>query len=399
MASNPIDNFKPKLTFNDVYGESDFTLLFNIISGLHIYEKEIITNNQILSDKQKYVLSALNLSSQVSNGGFIQYFYNGYGKEFPIFCQGLKKFNANDSLQNLINRVDKVYVEILNKFNRSGDDPFGEILSLYHSEDPNLKAMNDFDFKFYDLEAEFYTHLELLIKSNPNEFFTTSDNIILPLNGKHKIETYYDNKNKKDEFTLQEGLIRDHYIHFYENGKMSKKIYYSKLGICTGFYKFYYSNGNLKEQKIKGNYDDSYIMYYYHENGRKKLEIEVRNKKQIVLNGWSADGTQILKNGTGLYIHEYEDSNHDVYRSEDEYKNYKRHGNQKSYRNNELRLYQEMWEGKEHGCTYSYEKGKIAQESSYQDGLKLYEKRFIDGILTDITTFENGIEKKKIFIK
>jgi len=64
-------------------------------------------------------------------------------------------------------------------------------------------------------------------------------------------------------------------------------------------------------------------------------------------------------------------------RYESEYKNYKRHGKQLTYRNGMLTLYQEMENGKENGITRRfYKNGKVKEESIYKDGEKISEKEF-----------------------
>jgi len=64
-------------------------------------------------------------------------------------------------------------------------------------------------------------------------------------------------------------------------------------------------------------------------------------------------------------------------RNEQEYKNYRRDGIQKSFKNDKLTLYQEMENGKEHGVTKSYdENGNIKYEVVYVNGIEKSRKEY-----------------------
>ena len=66
-----------------------------------------------------------------------------------------------------------------------------------------------------------------------------------------------------------------------------------------------------------------------------------------------------------------------MHHNEQEYKNYKRHGKQKTFSNGILSLYQEMQNGVEHGYTRSYFKnGKLKEEKLYQHGEVVSSKTF-----------------------
>jgi antitoxin component YwqK of YwqJK toxin-antitoxin module len=108
-----------------------------------------------------------------------------------------------------------------------------------------------------------------------------------------------------------------------------------------------------------------------------KSETEFIDKEFFVQNCWKEDGTQVMKEGTGLYINEYSIFDGVIDRNEQEYKNYKRHGKQYSYSNGKLTLYQEMSEGKEHGITKTYdENGNVTEETLYENGKEVSRKKY-----------------------
>jgi antitoxin component YwqK of YwqJK toxin-antitoxin module len=102
----------------------------------------------------------------------------------------------------------------------------------------------------------------------------------------------------------------------------------------------------------------------YYDNGSKKLEAHYVKGECLLKNHWNREGEQILKDGTGVFISEGK-----VKKLEQEFKDYKKHGIQKTYVNGILSLYQEMSNGKANGVTRSYyENGNIEKETIYNNG-------------------------------
>ena len=99
---------------------------------------------------------------------------------------------------------------------------------------------------------------------------------------------------------------------FYNNGQIEKTgelINDQKQGLWT----HYYENGlkrlqaNFKNDK----YDGVWIEWY--ENGQIAEEGEYKNGEYLVFNFWSADGSQLLKEGTGKTIRKFGSNQNDVY--------------------------------------------------------------------------------------
>jgi hypothetical protein len=99
---------------------------------------------------------------------------------------------------------------------------------------------------------------------------------------------------------------------FYNNGQLEKVgelINKQKQGLWT----HYYENG-LKRLEItfKDNKYDGALREWY-EDGQIAEEGEYKNGEYIVLNFWTEDGKQLLKDGTGMTIRKFGSTQGDVY--------------------------------------------------------------------------------------
>jgi antitoxin component YwqK of YwqJK toxin-antitoxin module len=354
---------KVSLDFEDIYVDSGFPLMLSVSQSLNMISEELIfSSDSEVSDKQRFIYAAINVYSQVCNGGFIQYFYNGYGKQFPYFCEGIIKYSCPEIVIEIFKKVNSIFEEKVKNFDRKGLDPFSEILNLYHEDDPRMKELNDLDFNFYKIEKEFFRFFDKFIRLNYSEFTTIKGKVFI---NEGINETYYDNGILKERFKIENGLIIDKFECFFNNGNLNKRVFYGSDGNGLDSYEYYFENGSRKEFKVKDLNDNSYLMQFFHDNDQLSLEYDLGQNPFTILNGWTKEGENILRNGTGVYIREYE-LFEVKYRDEYDYLNYKRHGKQFSFRNGVLTLYQEMVDGKCHGKTISYDKGVPIRETLYE---------------------------------
>jgi MORN repeat variant len=103
------------------------------------------------------------------------------------------------------------------------------------------------------------------------------------------------------------------------------------------FLKLYYDNGQLEKFGGVINQEKQGLWTYYYEDGIKRLEItfrdnkhdgawtewyedgeiaeegEYKNGEYIVINFWTKDGKQLLKDGTGMTIRKFGATEGDVY--------------------------------------------------------------------------------------
>ena len=350
-----------------------------------------------LSYAQKALYYWWNLSEQVDNGGFDQYYFNESGKYIATIIKALKHI-GDHKMAKLVTRSYEIYLkenEAYETYTKENDD-FKKRLELYNT----IEDYDDLDSEFYNLSNQTMEKIENYIRMNPNEICLDEEGNEFDLNFSGEVKTYYPNNTVKEVISLDKSLVVRNFKSYFENGKLCEEIYFLK-GKQTGerieyyengnkkfsieksqnpkgnLHSHYYENGNLKSTEIyvsKYDRDGKWIQYY--SNGQIKSETEFINKEFFVQNCWREDGTQILKDGTGLYINEYSIDDGIVERTEQEYKNNKQHGKQYFYSNDKLTLYQEMSKGKKHGITKTYDdEGNLKEEIIYNDGVEKSRKK------------------------
>jgi antitoxin component YwqK of YwqJK toxin-antitoxin module len=392
-------HFRPKLNKGDFFKltGSDFCwFVLEPISEFIKDRKGELTKGNTLSYGQKALYYWWYVDAQVTNGGFTQFYYNNYGMYVPTIIKGLKHIGDN-KMAELVNRSYEIYLKENKKIKDARQGGLEAFSNLYKE----IKDFDELDDEYYKLNDLTMKNIESYFRNNPNDICVDEDGKEFDLAFSGDLTTYYSDKKVKEIIPLSKGIIVGTFKSFYNNGKPKEEIYYSN-GQQTGERIEYYENGNkkfsiAKSEKPKGNlhshfYENGnpksteiYISEYdrdgkwiqYYPNGQMKSETEFINKEFFVQNCWKEDGTQILKDGTGLYINEYSIFDGVIDRNEQEYKNYKRHGKQYSYSNDKLTLYQEMAEGKEHGITRTYDdNGNIEVETIYDNGKEISKKKF-----------------------
>ena len=224
------------------------------------------------------------------------------------------------------------------------------------------KEITDFD----ELDDEYYKLNEQTMKTLRITFVKIQMNFALEEDGnefdmsfvgelkKHCIPK----TNQKQLFQFPMALFQAIYKSYYENGKpkrnnwilkwrtsnrknwISRKreqeIFNLKIRQSKGLLAFTFLRkmeiwNQQKSMFLKYDRDGKWIQYYA--NGQMKKRNGIYSKGIFVQNCWKEDGTQIMKDGTGLYINEYSIFDGVIDRNEQEYRNYKRHGKQYSYSN------------------------------------------------------------------
>ena len=396
-------HYRPKLNKADFYRLTDFDFGWFVLEPLSEYignRESELTKGKNLSYGQKALYYWWYVDAQVTNGGFIQFYYNGYERYIPTIIKGLKHI-GDDKMAELLNRSYELYLKENKKIKDARRGGLEAFSNLYKE----IKDLDELDNEYFALNEQTMKIIENYIRNNPNEICLDEEGKEFDSNLSGELKTYHPNKSIKETIPLNKGSVSGTYRSYYSNGQIREEILYEngkQSGERTTYYengnkKFsitksqspkgnlhshYYENGNLKSTEIyisKRDRDGKWIQYY--PNGQMKSEAEFINDKFLVQNCWREDGTQIMKDGTGLYINEYSIFKGTIKRNEQEYKNYKRHGKQYSYKNGKLTLYQEMSEGKEHGITKSYdENGNLEYEILYENGVEKsrtdYENKF-----------------------
>jgi hypothetical protein len=116
-----------------------------------------------LSPSQKALYFFWYLDGQVTNGGFIQYYLNGYDLYLPSLKKGLQLVGYNDLLKKVIkseSEYDKHKVQF-DKWRKKGDPEW-----LYD----NLKEFEKLDSWYYEREEDHYSEFERFVRHNIDDF-------------------------------------------------------------------------------------------------------------------------------------------------------------------------------------------------------------------------------------
>ena len=392
-------HFRPKLNKGEFFKLTGFDFGWFVLEPISEFiqdRKGELKKGNTLSYGQKALYYWWYVDAQVTNGGFTQFYYNDYGKYVPTIIQGLKHI-GDDKMAQLVNRSYELYLKENKKIEDARKGGLEDFSNLYKE----IKDFDELDDKYYNLNEQTMKIIENYIRSNPNEICLDENGNEFNLSFSGELKTYHTDKGVKEVIPLENGTISGIFKSYFENGQLKDEIHYlngEQTGIKTEYFengnkKFsitisqnpkgklhshYYENGSLKSTEIyitKDERDGKWIRYY--SNGQMQSETEFINKDFFVQNCWKEDGTQILKDGTGLYINENTYWEGFTQRNEQEYFECKRHGKQYTYNNNKLSLYQEMKEGKAHGITKSYdEDGNLEYEVVYEDGVEKSRKEY-----------------------
>lgn len=386
-------HFRPRLNKGEFFKLTGFDFCWFVLEPISEYiqdEKGELKKGNTLSYGQKALYYWWYVDAQVTNGGFIQFYYNGYGKYVPTIIKGLNHIGDN-KMAELVNRSYELYLLENKKIKDARQGDLQSFSNLYKE----IKDFDKLDDEYYELNDQTMKVIEDYIRDNSNEICLDEEGEEFDLNFSGELKTYHSNKSVKEIIPLNKGVVSGTFKSYYENGQIQFEIQY-RNGELTGtrieyyengnkkfsitksesskgnLYSHYYENGNLRSTEIyisKYDRDGKWIQYY--SNGQMRSEAEFIKKKFFIQNCWKEDGTQIMKSGTGLYINEYSPWEGLVQRTEQEYLNHKRHGKQYSYNNDKLTLYQEMINGKEHGITKSYDKnGNLKEKILYENGVE-----------------------------
>lgn len=392
-------HFRPKLDKGEFFKLTGFDFGWFILEPISEYiqdRKGELKKGSTLSFGQKALYYWWYVDAQVTNGGFTQFYYNDYGKYVPTIIKGLKHI-GDDKMAELVNRSYELYLKENKKIKDARQGGLQEFSNLYKE----IKDFNELDDEYYELNDQTMKIIENYVRNNPNEICLDEDGKEFDLDFSGEFKTYHSNKSVKEIIPLDKGTVSGIFKSYFDNKQIKEEIEYlngEQTGERTEYYKngnkkfsitksqspkgnlhtHYYENGNLNSTEIYiSNYDRDGKWIQYYPNGQMKSETEFIDKEFFVQNCWKEDGTQIMKDGTGLYINEYSIFNGVVDRNEQEYKNYKRHGKQYSYSNGKLTLYQEMSEGKEDGITKTYdEDGNVSEETVYENGKEVSRKKY-----------------------
>lgn len=423
---NQATHYRPHLNKGDFFKLSDFDFGWFVLEPIRKFigdrENEVI-KGESLSFGQKALYYWWYIDAQVRNGGFVQFYYNGYGKYVQTIVKGLL-YIGDKEMAELIQRADNIYQKNQKLMDKAKNGDLYGMINVYEE----LEDLSILDFEYYKLNKKTMSNIERFIREHPNEICLDEDGTEFDLKFTGQIRTFYRDSVVKETFYLKNGIIDGEYMSFFENSKLKELIPFlngRQTGERTEFYEngnkkyeirrdtllnqlehlSYYENGNKEklEHKLSGKYEQvgEYKKWYengqlatigkyaldgqrigpwfeFYKDGKKKEEAEFINGEYLLQNYWDKRGKQTVVDGTGLFISDYEqdgyfgDTQHQF-----EYKNSKKHGTQRTFTDGVLTLYEEMENGIENGYTRSfYKNGKVREETLYKDGTEVSNKKF-----------------------
>jgi antitoxin component YwqK of YwqJK toxin-antitoxin module len=376
-------HFSPRL------GKGSFYKLTGFDFGWFIHEpiakfmedkgRELV-KGKALSYGQKALYYWWYLDEQVTNGGFVQFYYNGYDVYIPVIINGLK-YIGDHRMVDLIQRAETIYRQNKEIVDQARErNLFGS--GLYE----NLAGLSELDSEYYDLNDQTMNEIEQYFRKNPWEVGVDEIGNAFDITYSGVHITYFQNEQPKEVFALVKGVLTGEFKEYWDTGVLKERIQYingKETGEREEYFKngnikykvekvtelgqlkhrYFFENGNLKELlhkhihknerageykewyengqlAVSGSYsheqkrDGAWLEFY--KDGSKKVEAEFKDGVFFLHNHWNEKGEHLLKNGTGLYIYEYTMFNKKVERNEHEYKNYRRHGVQKTFVNGVL---------------------------------------------------------------
>ena len=166
------ETFLPKISGKNLANiTDDWNFLFAI---LDLYYDEMEKNGEKsvfsrVNDHQAILLIFNDLYGQVTNGGFVQLIYNGYG--FSVFESefiNLLEPIGITKIQNILERTKILYQKYHEKFENVNRENWDEFAALYE-ECPEFEALDE---EFYEVMDAEVSILKNFVEKNLSDFVT-----------------------------------------------------------------------------------------------------------------------------------------------------------------------------------------------------------------------------------
>ncbi|MGK0426434.1 MAG: antitoxin component YwqK of YwqJK toxin-antitoxin module [Ulvibacter sp.] len=219
------------------------------------------------------------IEGQVTNGGFVQAFYNGYGKYLDGAIDALKSIEQHECAEIIRKAKSIGSIRILSFIWARAKSLFDS--NLYDSN----QDLDELDTLFYKFTTENDRRFRQFIWKERESFMADTsytDNLV---NNIHT--SFHENGSVYQEYILTDMGIQGTYNEYNEKGTLVLR---KKFDNSSDFdnYEMFYDSGEIK--KSKKNDEGKFIITEWYENGNRK------NLKTVDIND----------NADGLYIYWYE---------------------------------------------------------------------------------------------
>jgi len=414
---DPYNQLRPQINRLEFYSTTAFELGWLLVRPLKLAKtpEEEVALAKRFSQGQKALYFWWLLDVAATNGGFIQFYYDQQDRYIPAIHKGLDALGITE-MTALIRKAHRAFKESKAEIETARNK------SLLNKElYKRLKALTTLDEEYYKLNGQTMKAIEDYARQYPDEFCFNEQGESFGSNTTKQFTTYFDRGMVKEQYAIVNnrlhGIFKTNFkdgtpqfLEHYEHGKMSgpqqamydtgtvkeittidpvagtKKLetfyphgqqatleHYDEHQQKNGVYKAWFEDGQLKETATFINNDERTGEWAkYWPSGFKKIDAICQDGKVKFLNYWTTDGTQLMTDGNGLFVNEFEmdmaiTKTH--YRYETDYKNYMRNGLTKQYVNGSLSMTQEFKDDVEHGLSKTYdEAGNVIEEVQYNDG-------------------------------
>lgn len=412
---NPNDQLRPAISREDFFGASGFEFGWNILAPINIakgpsYEPELVKR---FSPGQKALYFWWFLDAQVTNGGFVQFYFNRYNKYIPAIIAGMKAIGDPD-MEALVRKAHDIALanpDMIAKGRRENN------LSDLYKDLPDLGALDD---QYFQLHHETMAKIELLAKRNPWDFCTDEKGKPYDPQFTGTITTSYSNNQVKDVSHVVNGIIEGEFLCFFESGQ-KKSLHTYVYGQMTGLQQTWRENGHTRKvlqinretgviaqeaygrdgtiskryhldlsgekagpfweyypdgsTKTQGFYGDRYNMrgefLVWWENGQMQSRSEFTEQGKIIHDYWTQEGEQLLKNGTGIFVSERESAS-GITRRVTSFVDHRTEGITRVFENGILKSERPYKNGMEEGSYREFDpEGNVTLEEIYKDGKKV----------------------------
>lgn len=159
------NHLQPEMNSSEFDTLHSWDLGWRLLEPLNIAasDEHEIELSKRLSPGQKSIYFFWYLDGQVTNGGFIQFYWNGYGKYLPAIHDGLKTIGDTELIQ-LLDQVNQYLSENESTFQKAIEkDDFEGIYE-------QLPKFDEFDDKYYELHNQTMALIENYARTNTKEF-------------------------------------------------------------------------------------------------------------------------------------------------------------------------------------------------------------------------------------
>lgn len=331
-------------------GDRDARLpLLNRVAFYRLYEGELISAladaisghraqipDATVTANQMAILAWAQLSTDVPNGGFTQFFYNQRGEDGVEELARLLDLNDLPKASALLRDAVAVYRRHRSAFRV--DNPWEGLFG-------SIKEFDKLDRAFMNIELRGNRALEKWIRSHIGELASDEAGNAIDPQFTGAVETPQPNGLVGEYLEVKKGKPSGAYREFFDDGTVRRVIFY-KSGKVTGDFwpdgtlkrkefkrgahtiiEWYYPSGVLQKRYIKDKKGHAAEpVRLYHANGQLAEEIHLVDGKKrgpwikffddgspelqaeyghderlIVNNAWAADGTNVVTNGTGVF--------------------------------------------------------------------------------------------------